>query len=95
MKTHNINRYMKNKILLFGLCLTFLTSCAMVIHEKEVDKYRTLGVAHIRECTTYVEREDKAVEKCTKIDTEGFSGWEAVMKGIGSMVVRILTLGQV
>lgn len=84
---------MKNKILLIGICLTFLTSCVMVIHEKEKDQYRTLGIAHVRECTTYVDREDKAIEKCTKIDTEGFSGWEAIMQGIGSMVVRIITFG--
>ena len=84
----------KFKLFLVLIIFIFLSGCAMVIHDANGNKhYRTLGIAHIKECTIYKERADHVIGVCTKVDTDAFSGWEAIMKGIGDMVVRIFTLG--
>ncbi len=70
-----------------------LSGC--VSYTKEEDKVRihSLGIAEVEECTYYEGREDGMVKECSKVETDAFSGWEALMTGIGKMVVRIMTFG--
>ena len=70
-----------------------LSGC--VSYTKEEDKVRvhSLGIATVEECTHYEGREDKVVKECSKVETDAFSGWEALMNGIANIIVRIMTFG--
>lgn len=71
------------------LAVVLLSGCAIVSGES----YHTLGVAEVTQCETYTFREDGLIERCTSIKTDAFSGWEAIMNGAASAVVKIFTLG--
>jgi hypothetical protein len=55
-------------------------------------QYSTLGIASVEDCTF---REDGTVERCTYLETDAFSGWEAIINGTAKAIVRIFTLGLV
>ena len=82
-----------NKLIIVFM-LAILTGCASV-HRFDGSQYHTLGIAEVRDCIKYEGREDKVIERCIKVKTDAFSGWEAVMNGAATAVVKILTLGMI
>ena len=78
--------------------LAVLVACAMLsacawLRTPEGFEYATLGIADVEVCHKYEGREDKLVERCDKVKTDGFSGWKAIMNGAAEAVVKMLTLG--
>lgn len=49
----------------------------------------TAGIAEVERCERYEGRDDGLVEKCKRVTTDAFSGWEAITQG----VVRMFTFG--
>ena len=62
----------------------------------EFEYHQSLGVADIHDCTEKLDEKGQVVERrCLVTHTDAFSGWKAIMEGISSGIVKILTLGLV
>lgn len=85
---------MWDKLSLIVLVVAFLSGCASV-STTDGRSYHTLGIAKVKECTTFEGREDNLVKQCIEVKTDAFSGWEAIMNGAADAVIKILTLGLV
>lgn len=72
------------------LAVVLLSGCAM----RTPDGYiHSLGIATVETVEVFEGREDGLVGRRTIVETDAFSGWEAVITGTGNAVVKILTLG--
>lgn len=74
------------------LALLLLSGCAMAKMPGGYD-YKTLGIAEVEVCHRYEGREDKLVERCDRVSTDAFSGWEAIMNGAAKAIIKVLTMG--
>ena len=74
------------------LALPLLTGCAMV-KTPSGDQYHTLGIATLEVTKHYEGREDGLTTETIELMTDAFSGWEAIIEGLGSAVVKIFTFG--
>jgi hypothetical protein len=69
-----------------------LSGCAMY-RTPEGGHFHTLGIAEIKVCETFEGREDLLVERCSRLDTDAFSGWAAIIEGTGNVILKIFTFG--
>ena len=81
---------MKNRLMLVLVCGVFF-ACAMM--KTPTMTIHTLGIAEVEVCKEYTFRDDGLIQECERVETDAFSGWEAIIQGIGNTVVKILTLG--
>lgn len=82
----------KRCCLILGIIVA-LTGCISYKKTDEEVRVHSLGIASAEECSYYEGREDGMVMECTTVETDAFSGWEAVMTGIGNVLVRVMTFG--
>lgn len=80
-----------NKILLI-LAASMLMGCASVTTANG-GHYQTLGKAEIEHCRRWADSLGYSFEQCTKLHTDAFSGWKAIMDGASGAIVHIFTLG--